>query len=493
MGQTDGFLKFSRETPQRRPVDDRLKDWKEVYQPFPELKLIEQGARCMDCGVPFCHTGCPLGNIIPDWNDLVYRGQWHEAIRRLHSTNNFPEFTGRLCPAPCEEACVLGINEPPVTIKNIENSIIERAFAEGWVVAEPPERRTGKKVAIVGSGPAGLACAQQLNRAGHSVTVFDRADRIGGLLRYGIPEFKMEKAVLDRRLKLMEEEGIVFRTNADVGVNVPVASLKADFDAIVLCGGATHPRDLEIEGRKLKGIEFAMDFLTPQNQWCEGDDIAAKGYETAKGKKVVIIGGGDTGADCLGTVHRHGCASVVQLELLPKPPKGRDETMPWPYWPTIMRTSSAHEEGGERDFSVLTKSFGGANGRVTHLNCVRLEWVADGQRMKMKEVPGSEFQIPADLVLLAMGFTGTGYRSLLDQLGVKSTEGAIEKVIADDDYKTNVDGVFAAGDARRGQSLIVWAIWEGREAAVGVDKYLMGYSDLPSNPQLLGRDVRAGV
>jgi glutamate synthase (NADPH) small chain len=490
MGQVDGFLKFGRETPKRRDVGERLEDWKEVYKPFPELKLVEQGARCMDCGVPFCHTGCPLGNLIPDWNDLVYRQNWQEAIRRLHSTNNFPEFTGRLCPAPCEEACVLGINEPAVTIKNIENSIIDRAFSEGWVVAEPPERRTGKKVAIVGSGPAGLACAQQLNRAGHEVTVFERADRIGGLLRYGIPEFKMEKAVLDRRLQQLAEEGIVFRTNADVGVNVPVKELQDNFDAIVLCGGATAPRDLPIPGRELKGVEYAMDFLTPQNKKCHGD--AVTGYEPARGKKVVIIGGGDTGADCLGTVHRHKCDAVVQLELLPKPPEGRNESMPWPYWPTILRTSSAHEEGGQRDWSVVTESFSGKDGHVTHLNCARLEWYHENGRTNYRKLAGSEFQIEADLVLLAMGFTGTGYSDLLTQLGVEKTTG-IEKVIANDDYMTNVPGVFAAGDARRGQSLIVWAIWEGREAAVGVDKFLMGYSDLPSNPQLLGRDARAGA
>ena len=494
MGKPDGFLEIPRETPTRRAVPERLHDWHEVYQPFPELKVMQQGARCMDCGVPFCHTGCPLGNIIPDWNDLVYRGQWEAAIRRLHATNNFPEFTGRLCPAPCEEACVLGINEPPVTIKLIENSIIEKAFSEGWVVAEPPERRTGKSVAVVGSGPAGLACAQQLNRAGHQVTVFERADRIGGLLRYGIPEFKMEKNVLDRRLKLLREEGIEFRTNADVGTNVSVQELQDKFDAIVLCGGATFPRDLPIPGRELKGIEFAMDYLTPQNKRCEGDQIPDAKFNSAKGKNVVIIGGGDTGADCLGTAHRHGAASVVQLELLPKPPDQRDQTMPWPYWPTILRTSSAHEEGGQRDWSVLTKSFSGSNGKVEQLNCVRLEWFQQDGRMQMREVPGSEFVIAADLVLLAMGFTGTGYTNLLKQLNVSTAnERGIERIIADENYMTNVPGVFAAGDARRGQSLIVWAIWEGREAAVGVDKFLMGYSDLPSSPQLLGRDVRAGV
>ena len=491
MGKPDGFLEYNRELPSRRPVTERVNDYSEVYKPFPELKLMEQGARCMDCGVPFCHTGCPLGNLIPDWNDLVYRGRWQDAIRRLHATNNFPEFTGRLCPAPCEEACVLGINEPPVTIKNIENSIIDKAFAEGWVVAEPPERRTGKTVAVVGSGPAGLAVAQQLNRAGHTVTVFERADRIGGLLRYGIPEFKMEKRVLDRRLALLEEEGIVFKTNANIGGNVPVAELRDNFDAIVLAGGATLPRDIPIPGRELKGIEFAMDFLPLQNRRCEGDEIPDEKFISARDKKVVIIGGGDTGADCLGTVHRHGCAAVVQLELLPKPPQQRDTTMPWPYWPTILRTSSAHEEGGNRDWSVNTKQFLGSNGKVEKLQCVRLEWVTENGRTQMREVPGSEFDIEADLVLLAMGFVGSEKKGMLEQLGVQMD--ARGNVQADDAYMTSVPGVFAAGDTRRGQSLIVWAIWEGRECAVNVDRYLMGYSDLPSNPQLLGRDVRPGV
>ena len=491
MGKPTGFMEFGRETPTRRPVADRLHDWHEVYKPFPELKLMEQGARCMDCGVPFCHTGCPLGNIIPDWNDLVYRGQWQEAIRRLHATNNFPEFTGRLCPAPCEEACVLGINEPPVTIKNIENSIVERAFAEGWIVPEPPARRTGKRVAIVGSGPAGLAAAQQLNRAGHRVTVFERADRIGGLLRYGIPEFKMEKRVLDRRLAIMEAEGVVFKTHANIGGNVPVEALKREFDAIVLAAGSTVPRDLPVPGRDLKGIYFAMEFLPLQNQRCEGDRIPDESFISAAGKHVIIIGGGDTGADCLGTVHRQGCSSVVQLELLAKPPKGRDATMPWPYWPTILRTSSAHEEGGDRDWSVATKQFTGTNGCVEKLHGVRLEWGKEGGRDVMKEVPGSDFTLDADLVLLAMGFLGPEKKGMLEQLGVTLDQRG--NVVADDNYMTNVPGIFAAGDARRGQSLIVWAIWEGREAAVGVDRYLMGHSDLPSSPQLLGRDVRPGV
>ncbi len=491
MGKPTGFMEFGRETPQRRPVTDRLHDWQEVYHPFPELKLMEQGARCMDCGVPFCHTGCPLGNIIPDWNDLIYRGQWREAIRRLHATNNFPEFTGRLCPAPCEEACVLGINEPPVTIKNIENSIVERAFAEGWIVPEPPPRRTGKKAAVVGSGPAGLAAAQQLNRAGHLVTVFERADRIGGLLRYGIPAFKMEKRILDRRLAIMEAEGIVFKTNSHIGGNVAADDLRKSFDAVVLAAGSTVPRDLAVPGRDLKGIYFAMEFLPLQNKRCEGDALHNGNFISAKGKSVVIIGGGDTGADCLGTVHRQGCKSVVQLELLPKPPKGRDDTMPWPYWPTVLRTSSAHEEGGDRDWSVGTKKFTGAGGNVDKLHAVRLEWVKEGPRTVMQEVAGSDFTLDAELVLLAMGFLGPEKKGLIEQLGVELDPRG--NIMADDDYMTTVPGVFAAGDARRGQSLIVWAIWEGREAAVGVDKFLMGFSDLPSSPQLLGRDARAGV
>jgi glutamate synthase (NADPH/NADH) small chain len=445
----------------------------------------------MDCGVPFCHTGCPLGNIIPDWNDLVYRGQWREAIRRLHATNNFPEFTGRLCPAPCEEACVLGINEPPVTIKNIENSIIERAFAEGWVVPEPPASRTGKKVAVVGSGPAGLAAAQQLNRAGHLVTVFERADRIGGLLRYGIPEFKMEKRVLDRRLGIMEAEGIIFKTSANIGANVAADDLRREFDAIVVAAGSTVPRDLPVPGRELHGIHFAMDFLPLQNHRCEGDAVSDENFISAEGKHVVIIGGGDTGADCLGTVHRQSCRSVVQLELLPKPPAGRDDKMPWPYWPTILRKSSAHEEGGDRDWSVATKKFTGANGSVDTLHAVRLDWVSEGGRDVMREVPGSEFTLDADLVLLAMGFLGPQRKGMVEQLGLEIDQRG--NIKADENYMTPVPGIFAAGDARRGQSLIVWAIWEGREAAVGVDRYLMGHSELPSTPQLLGRDTRAGI
>ncbi|MFN0050789.1 MAG: glutamate synthase subunit beta [Planctomycetales bacterium] len=491
MGKPTGFLEVGRESPSRREVEQRLTDWNEVYQPFPELKLMEQGGRCMDCGIPFCHTGCPLGNIIPDWNDLVYRGRWQEAIRRLHATNNFPEFTGRLCPAPCEEACVLGINAPAVTIKNIENSIIEKAFAEGWVVPEPPARRTGQQVAVIGSGPAGLAAAQQLNRAGHLVTVFERADRIGGLLRYGIPEFKMEKRILDRRLAIMEAEGITFKSNAAIGISLPVDELRQKFDALLIATGSTQPRDLPVPGRELKGIHFAMEYLPPQNKRCHGDQLADDQVISAKDKRVVIIGGGDTGADCLGTAHRQGCRSVVQLELLPRPPEKRDESMPWPYWPTVLRTSSAHEEGGDRDWSVGTKRFSGRNGQVEKLHAIRLKWVTEGGRPTMQELPETEYEIECDLVLLAMGFLGPERQGLVEQLGVAlDPRGNVQ---ADDNYMTTVPGVFAAGDARRGQSLIVWAIWEGREAAVGVDKYLTGSSVLPTSPQLLGRDVRAGV
>jgi glutamate synthase (NADPH/NADH) small chain len=427
----------------------------------------------MDCGIPFCHQGCPLGNIIPDWNDLVYRGQWQEALYRLLATNNFPEFTGRICPAPCEGSCVLGINADPVTIKNIEVSIIDRAFKEGIIRARRPKVRTGKAVAIVGSGPAGMAAAAQLNSAGHWVTVFERADRIGGLMRYGIPEFKMEKNVLDRRLNIMLEEGIKFRTSANVGVNVSVDELKHDFDAILLAGGATAPRDLPVPGRELNGIHFAMQYLTLQNQRCEGDSIPDAEFISAKDRNVVIIGGGDTGADCLGTVHRQGARSVVQFELLPKPPADRALDNPWPNWPNIFRTSSAHEEGGGREYSVLTTSFTGSNGRVEKLHGVRVEF----EGRNLKEVPGTEFTLDADLVLLAMGFLGPERNGMLDQLGVSLTDRG--NVATNDEKMTSVPGIFAAGDMSRGQSLVVWAIREGRVAARGVDKYLMGSTELP--------------
>jgi glutamate synthase (NADPH/NADH) small chain len=426
----------------------------------------------MDCGVPFCHQGCPLGNIIPDWNDLVYRDRWQDALKRLLATNNFPEFTGRICPAPCEGSCVLGINADPVTIKNVEVSIIDKAFKEGWIKPSPPALRTGKRVAVVGSGPAGLAGAAELNQAGHWVTVFERADRIGGLLRYGIPEFKMEKHILDRRLNIMEAEGITFRTNANVGVNVEVEQLRRDFDAILLAGGATAPRDLRVPGRELGGIHFAMEYLELQNKRCEGDFIPDDVFITAHDKRVVIIGGGDTGADCLGTVHRQGARSVVQFELLPKPPLERAPENPWPNYPNIFRTSSAHEEGGERDYCVSTKRFSGRDGHVTQLHAVRVEFVDDGNgRKMMREVPGTEFTLDVDLVLLAMGFLGPERDGMLDQLGVVINQRG--NVATDAKMMTSVAGIFAAGDMARGQSLVVWAIREGRDAAHFIDQYLM--------------------
>jgi glutamate synthase (NADPH/NADH) small chain len=473
MGNPTGFMEIARVTFERRPVEERIHDWKEVYKDFSEDNLKAQASRCMDCGVPFCHQGCPLGNIIPDWNDLVYRDRWKDALQRLLATNNFPEFTGRICPAPCEGSCVLGINADPVTIKNIEVSIIDRAFKEGIVKASPPAVRTGKKVAVVGSGPAGLAGAAQLNQAGHWVTVFERADRIGGLLRYGIPEFKMEKQVLDRRLNIMTEEGITFRTNANVGVNVSVEELRRDFDAILLSGGSTAPRDLPVPGRELKGIHFAMEYLPLQNKRCEGDTIPDSQFITAKDKHVVIIGGGDTGADCLGTAHRQGARSIVQFELLPKPPLERALDNPWPNWPNIFRTSSAHEEGGDREYCVLTKNFTGSNGQVEQLHAVRVEF----EGRNMREVPESGFTINADLVLLAMGFLGPERNGMLDQLGVNINERG--NVATDSEKMTSIPGIFAAGDMARGQSLVVWAIREGRNAARSIDKYLMGSTELP--------------
>jgi glutamate synthase (NADPH/NADH) small chain len=479
MGKVTGFLEIKRETPTRRPVAERVHDWQEVYLPFEGDKLKKQGARCMDCGIPFCHQGCPLGNLIPDWNDLVYRDRWREAIDRLHATNNFPEFTGRLCPAPCEGSCVLGINDDPVTIKQVEVGIIEHAFDEGGVAAAPPAVRTGKKVAVVGSGPAGLAAAEQLNRAGHSVTVFEKADRIGGLLRYGIPEFKMEKRVLDRRLALMEAAGIAFRAGVHVGEALPVEALRKGFAAIVLAGGAEWPRDLQIPGRELRGIHFAMDYLTLQNRRCEGDRVPDHDFITAEGKNVVIIGGGDTGADCLGTVHRQGARSVTQFEILPRPPDERDpDKNPWPLWPNIFRVSSAHEEGGMREYSVNTTHFSGTDGHVTALHAARVELVRDNGRITIKNIPGTEYTMEADLVLLAMGFLGPRREGLLNDLGVTLTDRG--NVWRDENWMTSVPGVFAAGDIQRGQSLIVWAIAEGRSAARGVDLYLMGTSDLPA-------------
>ena len=462
MGKTTGFLEHTREAPTRRPVIERVNDWFEVYQEFPEEKVRTQGARCMDCGVPFCHTGCPLNNVIPDWNDLVYRDRWREAVRVLHATNNFPEFTGRICPAPCEAACVLGINEPPVTIKVIEKTIIEHAFREGWIRPEPPLTRSGKRVAVVGSGPAGLAAAQQLNRTGHSVTVFEKADRIGGLLRYGIPDFKMEKWLLDRRIKQMTAEGVEFRNNVHVGQAIPGEELREDFNAILLAGGAEQPRDLPVPGRRLKGIHFAMEFLPQQNRRGAGDPVANQILAT--GKHVVIIGGGDTGADCLGTSHRQKAASVHQFEIMPMPPNDRADSTPWPLWPLQLRVESSHEEGGIRDWAIATTSFSG-DGHVSKLHAVRV-----GPAPKFEPIPGSEFTLDADLVLLAMGFTGPVKSGLIEQLGVNLD--ARGNVATDANYMSSSPGVFAAGDLRRGQSLVVWAIAEGRKAAEGIDSYL---------------------
>ncbi len=481
MGKITGFLETPRELPPRRPVEERLKDWQELEGKLPEGKLRAQGARCMDCGIPFCHKGCPLGNIIPDWNDLVYRGRWKEAIQRLHSTNNFPEFTGRVCPAPCEEACVLNINNDPVTIKQIEKQIVDHAWHEGWVAPIPPPRRTGKTVAVVGSGPSGLACAQQLARAGHAVTVFERDDRIGGLLRYGIPDFKLEKHLIDRRMEQMRAEGVTFVTNANVGVDLPTAKLRREFDALCLAGGSTQARDLPIPGRELDGIHFAMEFLPQQNKVVAEDAVA--GQITARGKRVIILGGGDTGSDCLGTSNRQGAISVHQFELLPRPPDKRTEDMPWPHWPMIFRTSSSHEEGVVRDFSINTKRFSGEHGRVQKLHGVRLEWQrGDDGRMRMVEIPGSEFEMDCDLVLLALGFVGPERRGPIDDLGLKLDGRG--NVHVDRNYMTSEPGVFACGDLRRGQSLVVWAIWEGREAARGVDALLMGETHIPSSPML---------
>jgi glutamate synthase (NADPH/NADH) small chain len=467
MADPKGFMKYAREGPKRRPVELRVRDWKEFYEPISEEKLQTQGARCMDCGVPFCQStnGCPVVNLIPEWNDLVHRGRWRDALKALHTTNNFPEFTGRLCPAPCESSCVLGINSDPVSIRVIEWNIIDRGFDEGLVQPILPTAKSGKTVAIVGSGPAGLAAAQQLARAGHTVTLFEKADRIGGLLRYGIPDFKMEKRVIDRRLEQMQEEGVIFKTNVNVGKDLSAAEVRRRFDAVGLALGAEQARDLPVPGRELKGIHFAMDYLTQQNKRNAGDAIAGEPI-TAKGKRVVIIGGGDTGSDCLGTAHRQDCSEVHQFELLPEPPPQRADSTPWPLWPMQLRTSHAHEEGCDRQWSISTTKFTGHNGHVTKLHAHRVAFEGG----KFTPIRDTDFEMDVDLVLLAMGFTGPVKSGLLDSLGVKYD--ARGNVAADENFMTSVDGVFSGGDTKRGASLIVWAIAEGRKMAAGIDKYL---------------------
>ena len=477
MGQKDGFLKFGRELPASRDAKERIGDFKEIYVEFPEEKTEQQAARCMDCGVPFCHSGCPLGNIIPEFNDAVYRESWEEAIEILSSTNNFPEFTGRICPAPCEASCVLGINKPPVAIEHIEKTIAEKAFELGYIKPQPPKYRTGKKVAVIGSGPAGLAAAAQLNKAGHWVTIFEREDRIGGLLRYGIPDFKLEKWVVERRVEIMGQEGIRFKVNANVGVNLNPTELKEDFDAIVICAGATQPRDLPIPGRNLKGVHFAMEFLTQQNKEVSGDTLSEEKI-SAEDKNVLVIGGGDTGSDCIGTSHRQGAKSVTQIELLTKPLDHRTEKDPWPNWPMVLRTSSSHEEGGEREWSVLTKEFiSDRHGNLTKVGLVDIEWVFDDEgKPSFKEIEGTSREIDCELALLAIGFVAPE-NSILQAFKLEADD---RGNINAENYQTNIPNIFVAGDAHRGQSLVVWAISEGREAAVEVDKYLMGTSQLES-------------
>jgi glutamate synthase (NADPH/NADH) small chain len=482
MGLPTGFLDIERKDRPYEKVEKRRKTWKEFILPLPAADTSRQAARCMDCGIPFCHNGCPVNNLIPDWNELVRRDRWRDALDMLHSTNNFPEFTGRICPAPCEAACTLNIDDNPVTIKSIECAIVDRGWEEGWIVPQPSAKKTGKRVAVVGSGPAGLACAQQLARAGHAVTLFEKADRIGGLLRYGIPDFKMEKRSIDRRMRQMEAEGVEFRTGVEVGATLSVKSLLEGYDAVALTGGAEWPRDLEVPGHALPGIHFAMDFLTQQNKRVAGDDearAAPKGTITARGKHVVVIGGGDTGSDCIGTSNRQGAASVTQLEIMPRPPEHENKALTWPDWPLKMRTSSSQEEGAERDFAVLTKRAVERDGRVAALDCVRVDWqrASDG-RLAMKEVEGSRFELKADLVLLAMGFLGPRKPGLLEQAGVAFDPRG--NVLANvEDYKTSVPKLFAAGDMRRGQSLVVWAIREGRQCARSIDQSLIGSTMLP--------------
>ena len=482
MGKTTGFLEIERQDRPSEKPETRIQNYHEFVQPLPYADVSKQAARCMDCGIPFCHQGCPVNNQIPDWNHLVYRDQWRTASENLHTTNNFPEFTGRICPAPCEASCTLNIIDTPVTIKTIECQIVDRAWEEGWIQPQVAAKKTGKTVAVVGSGPAGMAAAQQLARAGHSVTVFEKSDRIGGLLRYGIPDFKMEKHHIDRRIRQMEAEGVAFRTNVEVGVGVSMDMLLADYDAVVLSGGAEAPRDLPIIGRELDGIHFAMDFLTQQNKRVAGDPeskAAPTGTLSAKGKHVVVIGGGDTGSDCVGTSNRHGAASVTQFEIMPQPPVKENKLLVWPDWPMKLRTSSSHQEGCERDWAVQTKRAIGTDGKITALECVRVEWkLGDGGKMNLVEVPGSEFTLKADLVFLAMGFVGPRKAGLIDQSGVElDARGNVKAPVTN--YQTSKGKVFSCGDMRRGQSLVVWAIREGRQCARGVDEFLMGSSELP--------------
>ena len=478
MGKPTGFMEISRQDRAYAPIAERVKHYREFVIALSDESMQQQGSRCMDCGIPYCHQGCPINNIIPDWNDLVYQGQWQEAVSVLHSTNNFPEFTGRICPAPCEAACTLNLTDEPVTIKSIECSIIDRAWQEGWIKPQIPSHRTGKRVAIIGSGPAGLACAQQLARAGHAVVVYEKQDRIGGLLRYGIPDFKMEKQLIDRRIAQMQAEGVAFRPNSHVGVNLPASKLMNEFDAVVLACGSEYPRDLLIPGRDLQGVHFAMDFLTQQNRRVAGDTMDESSALHASGKHVIVIGGGDTGSDCIGTSVRHGAARITQLEIMPKPPEKEDKAMTWPHWPNKIRTSSSHQEGCERMWSVTTKSFSGENGVLKKVLCAHVEWRQEDGRWIMQEVPGSEFTLEADMVFLAMAFVHPVHDGLIEQLNIAMDER--KNVKADThNYQTSVDKVFAAGDVRRGQSLVVWAIREGRQTARAVDEYLQGSSDLP--------------
>ena len=483
MGKPTGFLEYNRHERSYAPAADRVQHFREFVIPLAEDEIRVQGARCMDCGIPFCHQGCPVNNIIPDWNDLVYHGNWQEALAVLQSTNNFPEFTGRICPAPCEEACTLNLDNNPVTIKTIECAIVDKGWEQGWIQPQPAAHKTGKKVAIVGSGPAGMACAQQLARAGHDVEVFEKSDRIGGLLRYGIPDFKMEKHIIDRRMAQMEAEGVTFRTNAHIGAGIPASELLGSFDAVALTGGSEHPRDLEAPGRELDGVHFAMSFLPQQNKRNAGDSINPSVALSAKDKHVIVIGGGDTGSDCIGTSFRQGALSVTQLEIMPKPPEKENKGLTWPEWPNKLRTSSSQNEGAVRDWSVATKSIEGKDGKVTAIVCVRVDWLKDAQgRWQMQEIPGSEFRLKADMVLLAMGFVHPVHQGMLEELGVEldprgNVKGSTE---GDNAYHTTIDKVFTAGDMRRGQSLVVWAIREGRQCARAIDEYLIGSSELPT-------------